>query len=98
MNDGPVKISIHRLAGTDSNDSNFINIEKKKAEMANLDLMNICLVIEFIDTDLDSLLKHKIDFNENHLTKLLYNTLCSLAFIHMCNVMHRDLKPANILI
>jgi mitogen-activated protein kinase 1/3 len=98
VNDGPVKISIHRLAGTDSNDSNFINIEKKKAEMANLDLMNICLVIEFIDTDLDSLLKHKIDFNENHLTKLLYNTLCSLAFIHMCNVMHRDLKPANILI
>ena len=98
MNEGPVKLSLNKLAGTDSNDSNLINIEKKKAEMVNLDLMNICLVIEFIDTDLDSLLKHKIDFNENHLTKLLYNTLCSLAFVHMCNVMHRDLKPANILI
>ena len=98
MNEGPIKLSINRLAGTDSNDSNFISIERKRADIVNLDLMNICLVIEFIDTDLDSLLKHKIDFNENHLTKLLYNTLCSLAFIHMCNVMHRDLKPANILI
>ena len=98
MNEGPIKLSINKLAGTDSNDSNFISIERKRADIANLDLMNICLVIEFIDTDLDSLLKHKIDFNENHLAKLLYNTLCSLAFIHMCNVMHRDLKPANILI
>lgn len=60
--------------------------------------MNICLVIEFVDTDLDSLLKHKIDFTENHLIKLVYNILCCLAFLHMCNVMHRDLKPANILI
>jgi mitogen-activated protein kinase 1/3 len=39
-----------------------------------------------------------MDLSEQHVTKLLYNTLCSLAFCHMCNIMHRDLKPANILI
>ena len=73
---------------------------KKKRSTGNkhYDLMNICLVIEFVDTDLDSLLKHKIYFTENHLIKLVYNILCCLAFLHMCNVMHRDLKPANILI
>ena len=70
--------------------------DKKKAR--HFDLMNICLVIEFVETDLDSLLKHQLDFTESHLIKLLYNTLCSLSFLHMCNIMHRDLKPANILI
>lgn len=72
--------------------------KSKSGQPKHYDLMNICLVIEFVDTDLDSLLKHKIDFSENHLIKLVYNILCCLAFLHMCNVMHRDLKPANILI
>ena len=45
--------------------------EKKKAR--HYDLMNICLVIEFVETDLDSLLKHQLDFTESHLIKLLYN-------------------------
>ena len=36
--------------------------------------------------------------NENHLKKVIYNTLCALAFFHLNNVMHRDLKPANILV
>ena len=30
--------------------------------------------------------------------KIVYNSLCALAFLHEANVMHRDLKPANILI
>jgi RIO-like serine/threonine protein kinase len=61
-------------------------------------LLNICIVLEFFESDMDQLLKMQINFSENHLLKLIYNTLCSLAFIHMCNVMHRDLKPANILL
>ena len=60
--------------------------------------MNICLVIDFIETDLDSLLKHQVNLSELHISKLIYHTLCSVAFMHMCNVMHRDIKPANILI
>jgi serine/threonine protein kinase len=63
-----------------------------------LDLSQICLVMEFFDTDLDQLLKHKIDFSEHHLIKIVYNSLCSMAFLHLSNLIHRDVKPANILI
>lgn len=63
-----------------------------------MDLSQICLVMEYIDTDLDQLLKHKIDFTEHHLLKIVYNSLCALAFLHLSNVIHRDVKPANILI
>ena len=63
-----------------------------------LDLSQICLVMEFIDTDLDQLLKHKIDFSEHHLVKIVYNSLCAIAFLHLSNIIHRDVKPANILI
>lgn len=62
------------------------------------DLSQICLVMEYIDTDLDQLLKHKIDFSEHHLLKIVYNSLCALSFIHFANILHRDVKPANILL
>ena len=38
------------------------------------------------------------NFNESHLIRIIYNTLCATAFIHEANVMHRDFKPANLLI
>ena len=68
------------------------------SKLSEVDLSQICFVIEFIDTDLDQLLKHKIDFSEYHMIKIIYNTLCSLSYIHSINVIHRDIKPANILI
>ena len=73
---------------------------KKPTELMakGLDLSQICLVMEFIDTDLDQLLKHKIDFSEHHLIKIVYNSLCAISFLHLANVIHRDVKPANILI
>ena len=57
-----------------------------------------CIVMEYMGIDLNSLLTHKIDFSEQHLIKIVYNTLCSLNFLHEANIMHRDLKTANILI
>ena len=61
-------------------------------------LKSICIVMEFIDTDLDQILKHKIEFTENHLLKVVYSSLCAMCFMHEANIMHRDLKSANILI
>jgi mitogen-activated protein kinase 7 len=54
--------------------------------------------MEYIETDLDKLLKNKSNFNESHVIKIVYNILCSLSFIHLCNINHRDVKPANLLI
>ena len=54
--------------------------------------------MEYIDSDIDQMLKHKIKFSEVHLQKLVYNILCSLSFFHENNVVHRDFKSANILI
>jgi len=54
--------------------------------------------MEFLESDLDQLLKFKIDFSEKYLVSIMYHTLCSIAFLHEANVMHRDLKSSNILI
>ena len=61
-------------------------------------LKSICIVMEFVDTDLDQILKHKIDFTELHVLKVVYSSLCAMCFLHESNIMHRDLKSANILI
>ena len=73
----------------------FRELQSKSPEM---DLTQICIVMEFIETDFDQLLKNRIDFSEHHLLKLIYNALMSVCFIHQANIMHRDIKPANILL
>jgi mitogen-activated protein kinase 1/3 len=54
--------------------------------------------MEFVDTDLDLMLKHKIDFSDYHLVKIIYSTLIALCFLHQSNIVHRDIKPANLLL
>jgi serine/threonine protein kinase len=56
--------------------------------------------MEASETDMKSLIELGpiSGFNEEHLKIIIYNTLCSLKFLHSCNVVHRDIKPANILI
>ena len=44
------------------------------------------------------MLKNQLIITENIIKRIIYNLLCSLAYMHMMNVMHRDIKPANILI
>jgi serine/threonine protein kinase len=36
--------------------------------------------------------------SEDHIITIMYNTLCSINFMHTANIMHRDIKPANLLI
>lgn len=58
------------------------------------------IVMEKFDTDLRSLIRlgPKSGFTEEHLIKIMYNTLCALKYLHSANVVHRDIKPSNILI
>ena len=65
---------------------------------AHYDLNQICLVLEYIEADIDLMLKNQLIITENIIKRIIYNLLCSLAYMHMMNVMHRDIKPANILI
>ena len=59
----------------------------------------ICIVMELIDIDLADLFDYRaVMFNEKSLMKIVYNSLCSLAFMHEANIIHRDLKPANMFI
>lgn len=79
-----------------SSEGNRIQNSTAQADATNLN--SFCIVMEFVDTDLDQILKHKIEFSERHLLKVLYSLVCSLAFVHECNVIHRDLKSANVLV
>ena len=55
-------------------------------------------MLEYIDNDIDKLIKNKFKINQSIIKKIIYETLCSLAYMHMLNVIHRDVKPANILV
>ena len=59
---------------------------------------NVCMIMEYVQSDLNVLLKNKIEFNERQLLKILYNSLLGISFIHFCNIIHRDIKPGNLLL
>jgi len=65
----------------------------------NMNLNQICFVMELLEQDVNLMLKNNTkNFTEGHMIKIVYHTLCALAFVHEANVIHRDIKPANILI
>lgn len=63
-------------------------------------LSYVFLVMEHVDQDLKKVFNStkSIEFNEDHVLTILYNTLCAINFVHSANLMHRDIKPANILV
>lgn len=63
-------------------------------------LSYIFLVIECVESDVKKLLSTtpQVDLSESHLLAIMYNSLCSLNYLHTSNIIHRDLKPANLLI
>jgi mitogen-activated protein kinase 1/3 len=60
----------------------------------------VFIVMEHVDSDLKRVCSSSknIEFNEDHVITILYNTLCAIQFLHSANIMHRDIKPANILV
>ena len=54
--------------------------------------------MEYMEADLDQLMKSNMDFTEKHLILVVYNLLCALQFMHEANVVHRDIKASNILV
>mmetsp|Transcript_7867 Transcript_7867/g.12183 ORF Transcript_7867/g.12183 Transcript_7867/m.12183 type:complete len:161 (-) Transcript_7867:345-827(-) len=86
-------------SGNSSQNKGVKDFKFQQSAMPDVSLLSqVCVVLEFMESDLDQILKHNIDFNEQHLLKIIYSALCSLSFVHETNIMHRDLKSANILI
>ena len=54
--------------------------------------------MEYLDSDIDLVLRHNLQITEKIIKRILYNLLASLSYLHILNVVHRDIKPANILI
>ena len=63
-------------------------------------IKNIFIVMEILDTDMNDLIadSDRLMIDEEHITILMYNILCSLNFIHTSNIVHRDIKPSNLLV
>ena len=54
-------------------------------------------VTELLDTDLNTVIRSRQRFTDEHLKYFIYQVLRGLKYMHSANVMHRDIKPANLL-
>ena len=56
--------------------------------------------MDHMDTDLKKLIQMNMGsgITEEHIIILMYNILCSIKFMHSCNVVHRNICPSNILV
>jgi mitogen-activated protein kinase 6 len=58
----------------------------------------VYIVMEYMETDLRSLIGSKQELSDNDVKYFLYQILRGLKYLHSAQVLHRDIKPENILI
>ncbi|KAG2383348.1 hypothetical protein C9374_004685 [Naegleria lovaniensis] len=59
---------------------------------------DIYIVTEYMDCNLQELLKSGQKFSEQNIQYFLYQMLKALDVLHSCDIVHRDIKSSNILV
>lgn len=57
---------------------------------------DLFIVFEFVDTDLERLIKSKQYFENIHVQYMMYQVLLSLRYCHTSHILHRDIKPGSL--
>jgi serine/threonine protein kinase len=60
------------------------------------DESNLCLVSEYVESDLSELIATAKDYLSRPILKIIVKMMFeSIAFCHSCNIIHRDIKPSS---
>ena len=59
---------------------------------------NLCILLEYCETDLGRILKKRKRLTELEVQYYLKHLIDALKYLHEQKIIHRDLKPSNILI
>merc|ERR1719235_1752817 len=59
---------------------------------------DVYVITEMMDTDLHRVIYSKQELLEEHQSKMMYQILRALVYLHAASVVHRDLKPSNVLV
>ncbi|XP_075514100.1 mitogen-activated protein kinase homolog NTF6-like isoform X2 [Primulina tabacum] len=77
---------------------NIIKIKDIIRPPDKLELNDVYIAYELMDTDLHQIICSSQELTEDHCQYFLYQLLRGLKYIHSADVLHRDLKPSNLLL